>query len=299
MRMVENTQSVIPCLLCKNESPRIIFIKAGFNIVQCPSCGLIYVGNPPAEPELKKLYSFAFGYHTQFRVNNSHTEQNELNLAKKRLNFLRKYKTEGRLLDIGCSAGFFLKVARDNGWETYGLDISDDTARIARERYGLEVLTGTIEEISYAPNHFDVVMMGDVIEHTANPVNTMLAVNKILKPDGLVILSTPNIDGLFPKLSYKVSKIINYWPHPEPPGHLFQFSKETLTRLLTQTGFIPLEIADRRYSAPYTFGKLGSLIRSPKSLLYTAVFLPVLLLGPVVHAGDEMLVVAKKERRHR
>jgi len=142
-------------------------------------------------------------------------------------------------------------------------------------------------------------MMGDVIEHTANPMNTMLAVNKILKPNGLVILSTPNIDGLFPKLSYKAVKIINYWPHPEPPYHLFQFSKKTITRLLAQTGFTPLEIADRRYSIPYTFGNLKSVVRSPKRLLYTAFFLPVLLLGPVVHAGDEMLVVAKKQSSHR
>ena len=294
MKIVENSQGVIPCLLCNNELPGTIFIKAGFNIVQCPSCGLVYVGNPPTEAELQELYSFKSGYHTLFGVNNSQAEQNQLKLANRHFGFLGKYKTAGRLLDIGCSAGFFLKTARDNGWETCGIELSEDTSRIARERYKLEVSTGTIEEVSLEPNSFDVVTMWDLIEHTVNPVNTMLAANSVLKPGGLVLLSTPNIDGLFPKLSYKVSKIINYWPHPEPPHHLFQFSKKTLTRLLTETGFIPLEIADRRYSIPYTFGNLKSVIRSPKRLLYAAVFSPVMLLGPVINAGDEMLVVAKK-----
>lgn len=288
-------QNVVSCNLCNNEVQKTIFIKNGFKIVQCSSCRLVYIGNPPSEMELRKLYSFDSNYHAKFQVNSPRIEREELKLAKQHNDFVRKYKTKGSILDIGCSAGFFLKVAKEIGWKTCGIEISDDTAQIARHRYGLEVLTGTIEETGITQGSFDVVTMWDLIEHARNPMKTMLNVNKVLKDEGLLFLSTPNVDGLFPKISYKVSKIINYWQHPEPPWHLFQFSKKTIIKLLELTGFIPLEMAYGRGSIQYTFGSLKSLFRSPKRLLYSIVFAPVMLFGPVVNAGDIMIIAAKKQ----
>ena len=72
---------------------------------------------------------------------------------------------------------------------------------------------------------FDVVTLWDTIEHIEDPLKAMLIVNRILKEGGIVAVYTPNIDGLFSKLSYKIGNLIKYWPHPEPPAHLFQFPK--------------------------------------------------------------------------
>ena len=70
---------------------------------------------------------------------------------------IKKYKTQGSLLDIGCSVGIFLKIAKQDGWETYGLEISKDTAKLARKRYGLEVLVGSLHQTNFEPDSFDVV----------------------------------------------------------------------------------------------------------------------------------------------
>lgn len=79
------------CNLC-NQQGRVIFVKSGFNIVKCLSCGLIYVGNPPSEAELEKLYSFDSGYHIEFGDDESECKK-YLNLATHHYEVIKKYKT--------------------------------------------------------------------------------------------------------------------------------------------------------------------------------------------------------------
>jgi 2-polyprenyl-3-methyl-5-hydroxy-6-metoxy-1,4-benzoquinol methylase len=273
----------------------VLFVKNGFVLVQCEHCALAYVRNPPVTEELHRLYDFKAGYHLCFRDDDKACEEH-IAVARQHYGFVRKYITRGRLLDIGCSAGFFLKVARDHKWETYGLEISQGTAALAEERYGLQVTVGSLQEETFDPGYFDVVTMWDVLEHVDDPKKTLTLVNRILKDDGIVAISTPNIDGLFPKLSYKVANFINYWPHPEPPRHLFQFSRKTLGQVLKLTGFKLLAVHDERIPIGYTFGGLMELLRSPKRLVYALMFVPIALAGPILRAGDGLIVIAKKVR---
>lgn len=286
-----------PCNLCKSFSSEIIFTKNGFNLTKCLTCDLVYVENFVSESELKKMYSFESGYHTTFLDENSQQLKYHLKQGYKYYKMIKKYKKEGRILDIGCSAGFFLKAAKEDGWETYGLELSNDTAEIARRRFGLNVLNGCLIGTTYESNFFDIVTLWDTIEHVDDPLKTMLIVNRILKENGIVAISTPNIDGLFPRLSYKIGNLIKYWPHPEPPAHLFQFSKKTLDKLLSQAGFEVVEVLHKRIPITYTFGSAKSLLHSPKSLLYAAVFLPTALLAPVLRSGDSIFVFAVMKKK--
>ncbi len=172
--------------------------------------------------------------------------------------------------------------------------MSPDTASLARDRYGLEILTGTLEETTFPAKRFDAVTLWDVIEHVEDPVKTMSIVYRILKDDGIVAFLTPNVAGLFPKAAYAVARVINYWPHPEPPHHLFQFSKATARRLVTRAGFTVREIVDKRIPLAYTFGGLKGLLRSPMQLAYASCFAPIAALGPLFGAGDSMVVIAQK-----
>ncbi|UCF08778.1 MAG: class I SAM-dependent methyltransferase [Thermoplasmata archaeon] len=282
-----------PCNLCNRSSSNIIFNKNGYDLVKCPSCGLVYVGNPPSAAEIKRLYTYEAGYHIGCKDDSTDLER-WFHRAEKYYDLIAYHKTGGRILDIGCGGGLFLKVAKDHGWETYGVEISSDTSSHARQRYGLDVTTGTLEETHFEPRFFDVVTMWDVIEHMEDPSHAMTIVHGILKDDGIVTISTPNIDGLFPRTSYKISSKIKYWPHPEPPHHLFQFSKETISQLLNRTGFEVVDMLDEAIQISYSFGSIKSLIRSPKRLLYASLFIPLALIGPKVKSGDWITVVARK-----
>jgi 2-polyprenyl-3-methyl-5-hydroxy-6-metoxy-1,4-benzoquinol methylase len=285
---------VTACNLCGCGAGREIFVKNGFSLVECPTCSLVYVANPPSPDELKRLYSFEGGYHNTLFDPESADAVARRAAAREYYTVLSKFRSVGSVLDIGCSSGFFLIQARDGGWEARGLEMSADTARVARDQFGLDVVTGTLDETTFPDARFDVVTLWDVIEHVPDPVRTLSLVHRILKDDGLVLFVTPNVRGLFPRVAYAAARIIGYWPHPEPPHHLFQFSKRTARELAKRTGFAVLRILDHRIPIHYTFGGLAANLRSAKQLLYTLFFAPLAAVGPLLRSGDSMLVIAKK-----
>jgi SAM-dependent methyltransferase len=281
------------CRLCLCVDAEHVYTKNGFDLVRCSSCGLVYVHNPPTQEEIERLYVFASGYHTAFRSCGSPESRAHAGRAAQFLRIVRRHSRPGRILDVGCSVGFFLELAQGEGWTGLGVEMSNDTATLARER-GLDVLTGTLEQAGLPPQSFDVLTMWDLVEHVKDPIATVAVAASVLKEDGLLVLSTPNVAGLFPRLSYRAARWTGRWPHPEPPAHLFQFSKTTITRLLRQNGLLPVEIVDRRIPLAYTFGDPSMLLRDPKRLAYAAVFAPLAFVASLVGAGDDMVVVARK-----
>jgi 2-polyprenyl-3-methyl-5-hydroxy-6-metoxy-1,4-benzoquinol methylase len=281
------------CNLCREQRAGLLYTKGGFELVRCVSCGLVYVRNPPTRDDLHRQYSFAAGYHTVFRSDDSAESRAHAARSAEFLRIVRRHSPPGRILDVGCSVGFFLERAQADRWTTVGVELSNDTAELAR-RKGLEVFTGTLDQAAFPPASFDVVTMWDVVEHLDDPVATVATAADVLKRDGVLALSTPNVEGIFPRLSYRAARWTGRWPHPEPPSHLFQFSKTTISQLLQKTGLEPIEILDRRIPLSYTFGDRSLLLREPKRLAYATVFAPLAFLAPLVHSGDDMVVVARK-----
>lgn len=290
----KNNVDVRRCNVCNSDSYKLLFEKYGFKLVKCLNCELAFIENVPSKKELEKLYSFNSGYHEIFLNENSPESKYHRKLAEKHYEILSKYEQQGNILDVGCSVGLFLQVTQSHGWKSYGLELSKDSVDIARNKYGLNVAVGTVEKNNFKNNYFDAITMWEVIEHVPDPTKTLSIVNTLLKADGILVMSTPNIDGLYPQLSYLVSKIINYWPHPEPPHHLFQFSKKTLTRILEKTGFSVLEIIDNRQPIMPAHDELFKLFKSPHKLIYFSFFALFSVLGPYVKSGDNMIIIAKK-----
>jgi 2-polyprenyl-3-methyl-5-hydroxy-6-metoxy-1,4-benzoquinol methylase len=282
------------CKLCGSRWAEHVYTKNGVKLVRCTSCGLVYVWNPPTRDAIERQYSFASGYHTEFQSGDSAESHAHAARAADFLRVVKRYSRPGNILDVGCSVGFFLERARAEGWTTFGVEISNDTAELARRR-GLDVFTGTLEQADFHPGSFDVVTMWDVVEHLEDPGATISIAAEVLKETGLLALSTPNIGGIFPRLSYGAARWTGRWPHPEPPSHLFQFSKATIRRLLKRSGLAAIEILDRRIPPSYTFGDRSLLLSEPKRLAYAAVFAPVAFVAPLVRGGDDMVVIARKK----
>jgi 2-polyprenyl-3-methyl-5-hydroxy-6-metoxy-1,4-benzoquinol methylase len=281
-----------PCRLCGHSQSKRLCRKNGFELARCASCELVFVANPPRSEQLSSFYSFDHGYQAHFA--GAQSDARAESTARRHLGDLHRHKHAGRVLDVGCSAGIFLKAARAAGWEVCGVELSEDTASIARQRFGLDVRRGALSENTFAPASFDAVTLWDVVEHLPDPVPVLRIARAILKDDGVLMIETPNVEGLFPRLSYRAASDGRYWRHPEPPAHLFQFSKKTLRRALQAAGLRAIEIADRRIPLFYSFGRPGVLVRSPKSLAYALAFAPFAALGPLVGQGDSMVAAAVK-----
>lgn len=284
------------CIGCGGSALAPYFVRHGYRLVRCDSCHLVFVANPPTDAELERHYSFASGYHVNLRDDPESIEQRS-RLAEEKVATIARHSEPGQLLDVGATAGFFVRAAAGRGWHAMGVELSDDTAKIAREQYGLDVRTGTLDDVELPGASFDAVTLWDVIEHVRDPRGMLERTAAALKPGGIVAITTPNLDGLYPRLSYPVARLLRYWPAVEPPAHLTQFSTRTLGDLLDRTGFDIVEVEHECQPLGYTFGPRQMLLHGKGAiprLLYAAIFAPLAWIGSRFRSGDEIAVIARK-----
>jgi cyclopropane fatty-acyl-phospholipid synthase-like methyltransferase len=148
---------------------------------------------------------------------------------------LRKVRTHlglegGVLLDVGCGPGFFLNVARANGWDTQGLEISDAASHFARETLRLPVTTMSIDAAALAAEQFDLVTMWDVLEHVADPARALNTVRAALRPGGGLVLTTGDVESAVARASGERWHLYNF------PEHFFFHTERSLRGIAEQAG---------------------------------------------------------------
>jgi len=147
--------------------------------------------------------------------------------------------TQGqRLLDIGCGNGDFLVGAREAGWQVSGVEPDPKAADAARQR-GVDVTVGTVDLLAGESDCFDAITLSHVIEHVHEPKQLLQAVQRLLKPGGIVYIDTPNIQ------SHGAELFRQNWRGIETPRHLVLFNPASLTGLLSATGFRDIKIERR------------------------------------------------------
>jgi len=216
------------------------FCKNGLQVGLCPRCGVIAVMDQVDPSDLEKLYGndyYAKDCARYVKVTHGHRAT-----WLRRLRLIEKYqKSSGsgkRILDVGCSTGAFLAVAQGAGWDVWGVDISPEATREARERVG----SGRISEDLFAlgaAGSFDVVSMWAVLEHLADPVSYLRQARLLLRPGGILALATVNTDAWNRKL-FK-----SKWRYFTPPEHLVYFNTRNLAQTLCDLGFKELYVATR------------------------------------------------------
>lgn len=282
------------CNQCGSARTRHVFTKFGYDLVECSECGLAYIANPPTPEALADSYQHEANYHDTLLDPTTAEFATMTRVARTHMDFTARHAKAGRLLDVGSSTGLFLNEARQAGYSVEGVEFSRGSAEFARSHFGLTVTDGDIHAADATPNMWDVITMFDVIEHVPDPTRDMKAVWAMLKPGGLFIVSTPNIDGLFPRWSLKVAGALDYWPHPEPPHHLYQFSVRTLSAMLSKTGFKVEGERQINIDLAYSFGTPATLAKMPKRLAYAAMFAPLAKIGPWIGQGDWFYLAARK-----
>jgi len=200
--------------------------------VRCPSCGLSQVASPPPDEELIGIYEgrTPLDDYLQTRTDSVTRFRHERILAH-----IERWVAPGRLLDIGCADGRFLEIARDAGWRIEGLETSSLLAREAEKLVGPVIHTAILQEASLPDNRFDAVDLSHVIEHVRDPRGLLREVRRILKPGGVVALSTPNVASLAALV------LGGRWHQICPSHHVPLFAPRTLRALVRACGFQILE----------------------------------------------------------
>jgi SAM-dependent methyltransferase len=159
-----------------------------------------------------------------------------------------------RLLEIGSGFGFFLKAARDAGFDATGVEFSANGRAYARARFAIEVGSDPIERRSFAAATFDVVCAFYVVEHLADPRAFLLEVHRLLRPGGLLFLRWPHSSPLA-RLADAFGVAHDLY---HAPWHLSDFTPATMERALTDCGF--RGATTRTFGGTATNGMLGTLL---------------------------------------
>jgi SAM-dependent methyltransferase len=213
---------------------RLMGIPGQFTLVRCTRCELHYLNPRPTMEELARYYPREYDpFTTQLPDELPFVRRLSVRYGlRKRCRVVQRHKRGGRLLEIGCANGLFLDAMRRvGGWHVQGVEVNESAARYARERLGLDVVTGELADAGFPHDHFDVVAMWDVLEHVHDPEETLRGIHLALKPDGVLVLRLPLLDSWDRRLFGR------YWVGWDAPRHLVTFSLRTLRRLLRQTGF--------------------------------------------------------------
>jgi SAM-dependent methyltransferase len=258
MSEIENSTRCPVCETAVGVAENLRWLKDGFEIVACPRCGLLFRARLPSAAELPAIYTMEYfaevgaegagqGYADYLGEEDIHRLS-----ARRRLRLLRRFGVAGPLLDVGCAGGFFLDEARRQGWSVEGVDVSEQMARFARDRLGLQVATGTFAELNANEPAYGCITMWDYIEHTLDPLAELRRARELLRGSGLLALSTGDASALVARVSG------SRWHLLTPRHHNFFFTMATLRDALEQAGLEPVWTGHlgSRYTIRYLVHKL-------------------------------------------
>jgi SAM-dependent methyltransferase/ribosomal protein S27E len=286
----------VACGLCGSRERTLKFEDGPFSVVTCSSCGLTYVTPRLSDASLiSEVYDEGY-WSSDSAKTRGYTDYRQdaplyLKTYRRRYRVVaRHFERPGRVLDVGCAAGYFLKVMQERGWEVTGLEPSDAIRPQAAERLGADrVRGGLLHEAGLEPGSFDLITFWDVVEHIPDVVGALAFARTLLAPGGKLLIETQNVDS---KTADKLGKAWHHYKHAE---HIYHFNPATIDRVLTEAGFRILE------NTPKLGGKYVSLsfIAERAGRVH-----PILstLLSPLnwfkgasvyINLNDEMIVVAE------
>ena len=219
----------LACWTCGTTAvPDTRFPNLGY--VRCPACDLVFAPSSSQE-RLRELYGEAYFEDYGLEGTYDADADQRRREAQVRVRWLREAGPPiGRLLEIGCASGWFLAEARAVGYEVVGIEPAEEMAAAARERSGAEVHAAMLEDASLAPGSFDVAVAWHVLEHLAQPRDTLAGVRAALRPGGRLLLELPNIASL------RATRQGEDWYGMEPAHHVAHYSPRGARRAAARVG---------------------------------------------------------------
>lgn len=219
----------------------VIDSKQGFDVIECETCGFKHIVPIPTAHEMGKYYYEQFLRERPLYVDRFHEDLDWWKMVyAEKYEMLEEYLPSKcrRILDIGCGLGLFLQEGKERGWETLGIEPSQQAAEYARH-LGLKIVEETfsrkhVEELG----RFDVVHMHEVLEHVPNPTDQLQLVHRLLEPNGLLWVVVPNDYNPLQRALREQLGFKPWWV--APPVHINYFTFESLERLLCSLGFCVL-----------------------------------------------------------
>lgn len=223
----------VACALCASSKFTQRYPLQRSAIVQCDGCGFCYVNPRMCSSILQaRLQAWAQQDVVDAERLRIAFEKHTLALYERYLRRMADLTQPGRLLDVGCSTGALMLAAQRQGWAVEGLEIGKASAAYAAQRLQVPVHTLSLYNFEAPAASYDAIAFLEVIEHLEDPVGAVKKLHHLLRPGGLLLVSTPNYDSLFRRLFGT-----RWWVVNCEEEHIQLFNRRSLERILGQQGF--------------------------------------------------------------
>lgn len=231
--MEVKTETVNSCPICGNAESSSVPEQPTppFGLRSCEGCGLIFLSPRPSAAEMAEHYADFYDKEGGEQPRPNKRQQRRAHRHFRRVQRLCPQAT--RLLEVGAGDGYFLHTAREAGLKVAGVELSAPRVARAKEWFDIELFAGDVHHAPFPTGSFEVAAMFQLLEHLHDPDAVLRRVRTLLKPGGMLIVSTPNA------LAYaRKKRSVDTW---RIPRHLFFFTPRTLVRLVESCGFRPIE----------------------------------------------------------
>jgi SAM-dependent methyltransferase len=225
----QERQFLVPCVVCGSRDHRPYWQFPDHGYVRCRRCGHVFQQPMPVSEDLSLRYDDEY-FHYELDNAEIFFELMRLGLEDIDFSFDPKSAPTPRVLDIGCATGRLLEEFKEAGWEPAGVEVCEPAAEYAKQKRGVEVFVGTLEESRFPEGHFGVVHTSHVIEHIAGARGFVEEIYRVLAPGGQLVIVTPDRGGFQSRLfGARWRSVI--------PDHVHLFTAKGLRRLLEEVGF--------------------------------------------------------------
>jgi 2-polyprenyl-3-methyl-5-hydroxy-6-metoxy-1,4-benzoquinol methylase len=215
-----------------------------FNVVKCSTCGLMRTNPRPTPRSIGKYYPDDYGPYLATQTPQSKSPARKLlgPLIKRLVKFNIQSVPSmppGRMLEVGCAVGEFLRTMAGRGWEVEGIEFSEKAARAAAN-LGFRVHAGPLETAPVPKEPFDLVVGWMVLEHLHDPLGGLKKLREWSKPGAWLAMSVPNAGAL----EFRFFR--DKWYALQLPTHLTHFTPDSITKLMAASGWQVTQIQHQR-----------------------------------------------------
>ena len=222
--------SLLACPACGRTTAHAFrYRKNGCEIRSCEECGLGRAETADFDPQSYYTGDYFSGGHADGYGDYAGAEAVLRREFAGTVDFIRRFRQSGKLIEVGCAYGFFLEEAKRH-FDVSGIELAEDAASAARAR-GLDVLSGVADEENLAKlGKADVIVLLDVVEHLPDPHEVLARCARFLEPGGIIVLTTGDFGSALARWAGP------RWRLMTPPQHLWFFTKDSMTRLARRFG---------------------------------------------------------------
>jgi len=267
----------IKCNLCGRDETKLL-IKRGSSpssVVFCRQCGLIYRNPRICRSKIFELYQNS----TFEAIDDKTLSQARKPVYKQILNNITRYVKKGNILDVGCGYGHFLKMAKDNGWNVFGIELSKEASNFAKDALGINNVSNLpLKGAAFSEGFFDVVTLINTLDFFPDPIGELKEISRILKKEGLLVIRVPN--ARFTIFAYRLYLIFKNFFKKEPVGfQCYLFTSKTLKQLLEKSKFRIVKLEN----STFTSGDPYSIFRNLNKPLKKAVYIFIAFFAAVIY----------------